>query len=46
MKDYSNSFVYENFTITSNGKTRKIIWSMEMGEIALTDFRWLVEIIC
>ena len=38
VKDYPQGFVYENFTVTANGVTRKIVWSLGTGEIAPTEF--------
>ncbi len=38
VKNYPNGFVYENFVVTANGVTQKIIWTMGTGLLDPTDF--------
>ena len=38
VKEYPPGFRHENFTVTANGKSQKIAWSMGTGELAPTGF--------
>ena len=38
VKEYAPGFRHENFTVTANGKSQKIAWSMGTGELAPTGF--------
>ena len=38
LKQYPPGFYYENFSVTANGKSQKIKWSMGTGELAPASF--------
>ena len=38
VKEYPPGFTYENFSVTANGITQKIKWSLGTGELAPTGF--------